>query len=98
MHTSLLNCIKFITFLLRGVQYVHWVMHKCIMVKVGGKQNTQKVCKKQVNFSKTEGKLFKVGEQIIFAKQGENLLTQGKWGGIRNLLSTTKKKVTINFG
>ena len=20
----------------RGVQYVHWVMHKCIMVKVGG--------------------------------------------------------------
>ena len=32
----------------RGVQYVHWVMHKCIMVKVGGK-NTRKVCKKQVN-------------------------------------------------
>jgi len=21
----------------RGVQYVHWVMRKCIMVKVGGK-------------------------------------------------------------
>jgi len=21
----------------RGVQYVHWVMHKCIMVEVGGK-------------------------------------------------------------
>jgi len=20
----------------RGVQFVHWVMHKCIMVKVGG--------------------------------------------------------------
>ena len=38
----------------RGVQYVHWVMHKCIMVKVGGKRNTQKVCKKQVNFAKTE--------------------------------------------
>src|SRR6218665_935455 len=37
----------------RGVQYVHWVMHKCIMVKVGGKRNTRKVCKKQVNLSKT---------------------------------------------
>src|SRR6218665_913702 len=24
----------------RGVQYVHWVMHKCIMVKVGGKKYT----------------------------------------------------------
>src|SRR6218665_2343986 len=23
--------------LFRGVQYVHWAMHKCIMVKVGGK-------------------------------------------------------------
>src|SRR6218665_2058220 len=22
----------------RGVQYVHWVMHKCIMVKVGGEK------------------------------------------------------------
>ena len=23
----------------RDVQYVHWVMHKCIMVKVGGKSS-----------------------------------------------------------
>ena len=22
----------------RGVQYVHWVMHKCILVKVGGEK------------------------------------------------------------
>src|SRR6218665_213147 len=43
----------------RDVQYVHWVMHKCIMVKVGGKRNTSKVCKKQVNFSKTRGKFVK---------------------------------------
>ena len=41
----------------RGVQYVHWVMHKCIMVKVGGKRNTRKVCKKQVNLSKRGGKI-----------------------------------------
>src|SRR6218665_1504600 len=39
----------------RGVQYVHWVMHKCIMVKAEGTRNTHKVCKKQVNFSKTGG-------------------------------------------
>jgi len=26
----------------RGVQYVHWVMHKCIMVKVEGERNTRK--------------------------------------------------------
>ena len=42
----------------RGVQYVHWVMHKCITVKVGGK-NTRKVCKKQVNLPKTGGNLEK---------------------------------------
>jgi len=37
----------------RGVQYVHWVMHKCIMIKVGG--NTRKVCKKLLNFLKQGG-------------------------------------------
>ena len=26
----------------RGVQYVHCVMHKCIMVKVGGNENDRK--------------------------------------------------------
>src|SRR6218665_1677705 len=45
----------------RSVQYVHWVMYKCIMVKVGGERNTHKVCKKQVNFSKTGGIFSKVG-------------------------------------
>src|SRR6218665_1282075 len=50
----------------RGVQYVHWVMHKCIMVKVGGKRNTRKVCKKQVNLCKTEGEVCQsMGEIII---------------------------------
>ena len=27
----------------QGVEYVHWVMHKCIMVKVGVKRKLQKV-------------------------------------------------------
>ena len=31
---------------IRGIQYVRFVMHKCIMVKLGGKRKTQKVCKK----------------------------------------------------
>src|SRR6218665_366676 len=39
----------------RGVQYVHWVMHKCIMVKVGG--DTCKVCKRLFNFGKTGGEI-----------------------------------------
>ena len=37
---------------------MHWVMHKRIMVKVGGKRNTHKVCKKQVNIWKTEVEIF----------------------------------------
>ena len=36
----------------RGVQYVHCVMRKCIMVKLGGKRKTHQVCKKHVNFTK----------------------------------------------
>ena len=65
------NAFEFtLFFLLRGVQYVHWVMHKCIMVRVGGKRNTHKVCKKQVNFLNTAAEILKVeGEIIIFAKQ-----------------------------
>ena len=39
----------------RGVQYVHCVMHKCSMDKVGGKRKTYKVCKKHVNFRKSVG-------------------------------------------
>ena len=31
---------------IRGVQYVHCVMHKCIMVKVGGHENHRKYVKK----------------------------------------------------
>ena len=53
----------------RGVQYVHWVMHKCIMVKVWGK-NTRKVCKKQVNLPKTGGEFVKVGGKNNFCKTG----------------------------
>ena len=36
----MMSLIMIITLLImnRGVQYVHWVMHKCIMVKVGGNE------------------------------------------------------------
>jgi len=55
-------------------------MHKYIMVKVGGEQNTHKVCKKQVNFSKAGGKFFKVGEDN-FRETGVKLTETGKIGG-----------------
>jgi len=34
--------IDIIRLIIRGVQYVHWVMHKCIMVKVGGEKIKRK--------------------------------------------------------
>jgi len=74
---------------IRGVQYVR----KCIMVKVGGKRITHKVCnKKQVNFSKTEGKILQSRGEIIiiFAKNGGNALKEGN-RGILNSWSMTKK-------
>ena len=62
----------------RGVQYVHWVMHKCIMVKVGG-ENTRKVCKKLLNFVKTGGEILETGGKLeIFANQGGNVVKQAK--------------------
>ena len=50
----------------RGVQYVHWVMHKCIMVKVGG-ENIRKVCKGLLNFWKTGGNFEKKGGNNKFS-------------------------------
>ena len=57
---------------------------KCIVVKVGGKRNTHKVCKKDVNFSKTEGTFFKVEGNNNFRETGESS-KQEKLGEIRNL-------------
>ena len=45
----------------RGVQYVHCVMNKCIMVKLaGGNKKHRKYVKKHVNFTKSGGKFAKV--------------------------------------
>ena len=83
----------------RGVQYMHWVMHKCIMVKTGGKRNTRKVCKKQVNLSKTEGKFVKSkGEIIIFAKQGGEMYWNRENRGKFEICGWWLKKIIRNFG
>ena len=65
----------------RGVQYVHRVMHKCIMVKIGGKGNTHKVCKKQVNFCKTEGKFLKAEGNNNFRETEGKCTETEKIGG-----------------
>src|SRR6218665_3759412 len=51
---------------------IAWVMHKCIMVKVGGDEIHHKVCIKQVDFCKTGVKFFKVGGNNNFREaEGE---------------------------
>jgi len=74
-----------------GAQYVHWMMHKCIMVKVGGKRNTHKVLKSRWIFLK-QGGIFKSRGIMIFAKQVEIYWNRENRGEIRNLWSMTKKK------
>ena len=47
---------------------MHWVMHKCIMVKVGGNEKHIKYVKKR-KFAENRGKFVKVGrERIILSK------------------------------
>ena len=43
--------------LVRGVQYVHWVMHKCIMVKVGGKRKNTESTYKTPQFYEIRGEI-----------------------------------------
>ena len=45
----------------RGVQYVYWVMHKCIMVKVGGKVGNEK----HVKYVKSRRKLWSMTKKVI---------------------------------
>src|SRR6218665_3976195 len=69
-------------------------MRKCIMVKVRGKRNTHVVCKKQVNFSKTGGKFLKIGGNNNSERNRGKCTGIGKIGGIRNLWSMTKKRLS----
>ena len=49
-----------------GVQYVHCMTHKCIMVKVGlgERKSRPKVCKEHVNSNKSE-EIYQSREEII---------------------------------
>src|SRR6218665_1388860 len=49
-----------------GVQHVHWMMHKCIMVKVGGNEIHIKYVKSRGIFVKQGGKFLKVGRNSNF--------------------------------
>jgi len=51
------------------------------MVKVGGKRNTLKVCKRQVNLFKTEGKFVKVGGKNNFRETEGKCTETAKIGG-----------------
>ena len=61
----------------RGVQYVHWVMHKCIMVKVGGNEIHVKYVKTGKFYEIRGGNFAKVGGKGKFPEIGGNELKQG---------------------
>ena len=71
-------------------------MHKCIMVKVGGKQKIHiKYVKKQVNFSKTEEQIFKVGAlrgNNNFRETEGKCTKKGKIGGKFEICGRSLKK------
>src|SRR6218665_2654424 len=71
---TILQLFRGIESITRGVQYVHCVMHKCIMVKLRGKRKTRKVGKKEVNFSKSEGNLKKMEGIKNFPEIGGNVV------------------------
>jgi len=72
----------------RGIQYVHCVMHKCIMVKVRGKQKTHQACKKTRKFYEIRGKFAKVGGTKKKGKMNRNSENRRE---IQNLGWMTKK-------
>ena len=85
---------------IRGVQYVHCVMHKCNMVKVGCTRNEIHVnhVKKHVNCSKM-GTFVKVGREYNnFRETRGNVTEAGKIGGHSKIGGKIREKVIRNFG
>src|SRR6218665_2996251 len=67
----------------RGVQYVHCVMHKCIMVKLGRNKKHIKYVK-NVNFLRNQrGNLQRLGVIKISPKLGGNILKHRKFGRMK---------------
>src|SRR6218665_2541313 len=70
--------------------------YKCIMVKVGGKRNTRKVCKKQVNLSKTGREICQSRGNNNFRETEGNVLKQGKLGEILNLNKKRSSEISAD--
>ena len=60
--------------LVRGVQYVHLVMHKCIMVKVGGKIHVKYVKRCWIFWKQGGGNFGNRGEIRNFRESGGEML------------------------
>src|SRR6218665_2589264 len=71
--------------------YVHCVMDKCIMVKLG-ERKTHKVCKKDVNFTKAEGNVVK---QQKWGRNFKLMVNDLKKGKIGKILHGTRKNSEI---
>jgi len=61
------------------MQCMHCVMHKCIMVKVGGDEKHRK-CKTR-KFDETRGKFAKIGGDNNFSEIGGKCTEAAKIGG-----------------
>ena len=77
---------------------MHCVMYKCFIVKVGGKRETQKVCKKHVNFTKSGRKFLEVGGNKKNYEIRWKCTETAKIGGNFKSVVEDFKKVSRNFG
>src|SRR6218665_3019525 len=77
-HFSSIQQCKEIVF--RSVHYIHFVMNKCIIVKLGGKRKTHKVCKKH-KFSENREKNFEKWGKNNFREIGGKCIEIVKMGG-----------------
>jgi len=65
--------------IIRGVQYMHCVMYKCIMAKVGGKRKNRKQVKAR-KFYEIRGKFAKVGGNENLSEIGRKWSERAKIG------------------
>ena len=91
--TSFCNCWQG-----RSISTHNCVMHKCIMVKLGGERKTRKVCKKHVNFTKSGVTFKKVWGKYKFCRNRGNVLFSQwlKKGHQKNV--SWSRKIFLKYG
>src|SRR6218665_1710654 len=86
VHVQMYACTR----MYRGVQYVHCMMHTCIMVKMGLRENKKHVKQVKTDIERNQGKFCKQRKHYIFQNRGKIAFWENRKENKKNERMTKK--------